>query len=146
MWCFTSTCLVRLLLKRLVAILIAPSLSSLITMLSSIGGVKKLFTCQRKRSSFTTSASATYSDSDDAAAVTFYTLENQPIAPPPTSPLRLTPNAECLGKRRSRRPPMPTGLCTIPAFLRRGSQRPSCATDIVVPFSPPPSVMVPGCR
>ena len=71
MWCFASTCLVRLLLKRLVAILIVPSLSSLITMLSSISGVKKPFTCRRKRSLLTTSASATYYDSDNAAAVTF---------------------------------------------------------------------------
>ena len=66
MWCFTSTCLVRLLLKRLVAISIAHS--SLIIVLPSIGGVKKPFTCRRERSSFTTSASTTYSDSDYACS------------------------------------------------------------------------------
>ena len=46
---YTTLCriaddVVRLLLKQLVVILIAPSLSSLITMMSSIGGVKKPFT------------------------------------------------------------------------------------------------------
>ena len=105
--------------ETLVAIFIALSLSSLITMLSSISGAKKYFACQRKRSSFTTSASTICSDLDDAAAITFCALENQLIAPPPASPLRVKPNAECLGKWQNRRPPIPTVLCTTPALLRR---------------------------
>ena len=108
------------LLKRLVDILIAPSLSSLIIMLPSIGGVNKPFTYRRKRTSFRTSASATYSDSDDAAAVTFCILENQLITPSaPSSLLRLKPNAECLDKWRNRRPSMPTVFYATPAFHRR---------------------------
>ena len=42
------------------------------------------FHLSKETGPFTTSASATYSNSDDAAAVTFCTLENQLIAPTPS--------------------------------------------------------------
>ena len=82
-------------------------------------GIKKPFTCRRKRSSFTTSASATYFNSDDADAAIFCIFENQLITPPLASLICLKPNAECLGKWRNRLPPIPTVLCTTPAFHRR---------------------------